>query len=297
MRFSTAILFCCSLFFVSFSVSAQELSGDQQYNPYSIRPVRKHDISFQKSLWWRIDLRQKMNQPLFAAENQITKIIIDAVKAGVLRPFQNDSLQTRMSNKDFNENLKIPGADDGADDDLFGGGGGDFGGGDDWGSGGDWGGGGDAWGDAGGDAAAEEVPQEFFPQQIYILDLKEDILFDRKRSRMYHDIQALTVVIPGEQYPTGLDKPLATFSYKELVENVFVDNYKAIWFNPENTAQHRNLADAFDLRLFSGTLTKYSNPKGEFIADTYSGNQEQALAKSQQYEFYLLEYESNLWSN
>jgi len=221
------------------------------------------------------------------------------VKAGVLRPFQNDSLKTRMSNKDFNENLKIPGADDGADDDLFGGGGGDWGGGgDDWGGGGgdDWGGGGgDDWGDGGG--AVEEAPQEFFASQIYILDLKEHILFDRKRSRMYHDIQALTVVIPGNQYPTGLDKPLATFSYKELVENVFVDNPYAIWFNPDNTAQHRNLADAFDLRLFTGKLVRYSNPKGEMIEDTYSGNQKLGLAKSQEYEFYLLEYESNLWSN
>lgn len=280
---------------LSFPLYGQELGGEPQYNPNSVRPVRKHDISYRKSLWWRIDLRQKMNKPLFATGNEITKIIIDAVKNGVLRPFQNDSLKTRMSNKDFNENLKLPGADAGGDEDLFGGGG------DDWGGGGgdDWGGGGDDWGSdgGGGDTAAEEVPQEFFPSQIYILDMKEDILFDRKRSRMYHDIQAITIVIPGDQYPTGLDKPLATFSYKELVEIVFVDNPQAIWFNPDNTAQHRNLSDAFDLRLFSGKLVRYSNPKGEMIEDTYSGNQKLALAKSQEYEFYLLEYEANLWSN
>ena len=71
----------------------------------------------------------------------------------------------------------------------------------------------------------------------------------------------------------------------------------AIWYNVNNTAQHRNLSDAFDLRLFSGKLIKYSNAKGELIEDTYAGNQKLGLAKSQEYEHDLLEYESNLWSN
>jgi len=62
MRITVVFL---TLFLASLSVSyAQELSWDQQYkyNPRSVSPVRRHDISFRKSLWWRIDLRQKMNK-------------------------------------------------------------------------------------------------------------------------------------------------------------------------------------------------------------------------------------------
>ena len=274
---------------------AQEID-ENGYNYNSVRPVRRADIMYSKTTWMRMDLREKQNEPYFAANNEISKIIIDAVKAGVLRPFKNDSLSQRMSLQTFLDNLKIPGADEGlSQDDIDMG----FGGGDDWGDGGgdDWGGdGGDDFGGGGGGGAAQG-PEEFFAKQIYLLEFKEDLLFDKKRSRMFHDIQSIKLIIPSELYPSGIEKELATFSYKELVENVFVDNPSALWYNPKNTGENRNLSDAFDLRLFSARIIKYSNPKDNFIEDIYNGNAKLSLAKSQEYEHYLVEYESNLWSN
>ncbi len=229
----------------------------------------------------------------------------------------NDSLTTRMSLSQFLENLKMPGGDEGLSkediemgfgaggDDAWGGGGGggwgDSGGGDGggWGDsgGGDGFGGGDGGGGDAGTTVAAVGADEFFAKQIPILEIKEDLIFDRKRSRMYHDIQAITLVIPGEYYPAGIDKALATFSYKELVENVFIDNPQAIWFNPKNTIENRNLADAFDLRLFDARIVKYTNPKDNMIEDIYNLDLKLSLGKSQQYEHDILEYESNLWSN
>ncbi|UZR92786.1 gliding motility protein GldN [Chondrinema litorale] len=260
------------------------------FSPHSIRQVRRADVMYNNTVWVRMDLREKQNEPFFAANSEITKIIIDAVKAGVLRPYKNDSLITRMSIQEFNDNIKIPGADEGlTDEDLaMGFGDSDFGGGDDWG-GGDWGSEGGAEEDAG--------PDEFFPNNIYILELKEHRMFDRKRSRMYYDIQSIKLIIPGELYPTGINKELATFSYKELVSNVFVDNPAAVWYNAKNTAENKNLADAFELRQFTGKIVKYSNPKDNVIDDIYKGNLKLGLAKSQEYEHRLLEYESDLWSN
>ena len=260
------------------------------FSPHSIRPIRRADVMYNNTVWIRMDLREKQNEPFFAANSEITKIIIDAVKAGVLRPYKNDSLVTRMSIQEFNENLKIPGADEGlSDEDLaMGFGGDDFGGGDDWG-GGDWGTEGGAEEDAG--------PEEFFAKDIRIIELKENRMFDRKRARMYYDIQSIRLIIPGDLYPTGIDKPLATFSYKELVSNVFVDNPAAVWYNAKNTAENKNLADAFELRQFTGKIVKYSNPKDAVIDDIYKGNLKLGLAKSQEYEHRLLEYESDLWSN
>lgn len=283
-------------------VFAQEIS-ESDYNEFSVRPIRRADIMYMNTVWLKMDLREKQNEPFFAVENEITKIIIQAVKDGVLRPYMNDSLTTRMSMKDFKENLKLPGGDEPVDD-GFDDGGGWGGGGDDWGGGGDsWGGGGDAGGGdgafGGGDGGGAKKPagsDEFFPKQITTLQIKEDLLFDRKRSRMYHDIQAVTLIIPGDYYPAGIDKRLASFSYKELVENVFKDNPKAIWYNPKNLTEHRNLADAFDLRLFSARIIKFANPKDQYIEDIYS-DLKMSLGKSQEYEYNLLEYESNLWSN
>ncbi len=262
------------------------------FSPNSVHPVRKADVMYNNTVWVRMDLREKVNEPFFASNNEITKIIIDAVKAGVLRPYKNDSLITRMTIQEFNDNLKIPGAEESLDTDL--GFGGDTGGA--WGGdgGGAWGGD-DAWG---GDGAAADVgPDEFFPKQIYILEIKENRMFDRKRARMVYDIQSVKLIIPGELYPTGIDKELATFSYKELVTNVFVDNPQATWYNAKNTAENKNLADAFALRQFAGKIIKYSNPKDFMIDDIYKGNMKLGLAKSQEFEHRLVVYENDLWSN
>jgi gliding motility associated protien GldN len=192
-----------------------------------------------------------------------------------------------MTLQEFNDNLKIPGASELGDEGLG------FGGADDWG-GGDWGGG--DWGGGAGEPKSS-APDEFFAKDIYLVEIKENRIFDRKRSRMYYDIQSISLIIPAELNPAGIEKQLASFSYKELVNNVFVDNPSAVWYNPQNNAEHKNLADAFELRQFTGKLVKYANPKNKVIDDVYKGNFKLALAKSIEYQHKLVEYESNLWSN
>lgn len=287
---------------VTFSANAQEFGmeyAQDGYNHNSIRPLHESHIMYKKTLWFRMSLKEKQNLPFFALDNEITKVIIDAVKLGIIRPYKNDSLRTRMSQEEFLENLKIPSEEvqlteeeiamGFTQDDL----GGFGGGGDEWGSGGDWDGAG------GGAAAAETVTaaNEFYPKQLHLLEIKEDLLFDNKHSRMKHDIQAITIIIPAEMNPsTGLEKKLAAFSYKELVQNLFRDNSQAIWYNERNNRHHRNLEEAFDLRLFNARVIKYDNAKDNMIVDIYE-DQRSALIAAQQYEHQLVEYESNLWEN
>jgi hypothetical protein len=261
------------------------------YNPNSLRPIHNDDQLFKKTLWYLIDLKEKQNKPFFAKNMQITKVIIDAVKAGILRPYNTDSLQTRMSFDQFTQNLTIPGgeaglseeekamgfgeSDDGWGDDPFGGGGKE--------------------GEGGKDATAA-ASNEYFPQDFTLLQLREDLIFDKKRSRMYHDIQAITIILPADKNPTGVEKPLASFSYKELVENVFRDNPNAIWYNNQNPKEHRNLEEAFELRLFAAHLVKYANSDDNFIEDIY-GSGKSYIVTSVQYEHGLVEYESDFWEN
>jgi len=286
---------------VTFSANAQEFGmeyAQDGYNHNSIRPLHESHIMYKKTLWFRMSLKEKQNLPFFAVDNEITKVIIDAVKLGIIRPYKNDSLRTRMSQEEFLQNLKIPSEEvqlteeeiamGFTSDDLGGGGGG----GDEWGTEGGWG------GDAGSGAAAETVANEFYAKQLHLLKIKEDLLFDNKHSRMKHDIQAITIIIPAEMNPsTGLEKDLAAFSYKELVQNLFRDNSQAIWYNERNNRHHRNLEEAFDLRLFNARIIKYDNAKDNMIVDIYDGDDRSALIAAQQYEHQLVEYESNLWEN
>jgi hypothetical protein len=285
---------------IALSVQAQEYGmefANDGYNHNSLRPIHESQIMYKKTLWFKVSLKEKQNKPFFASNNEITKVIFEAAKMGIIRPYENDSLTTRMSTETFLEKLKIP--SDGPElteeeiamgfgaDDLGGWGGG----GDDWGSGGDWGG-----GDGGGSAATEAA--EFQPKQITIMQIREDLLFDKKRSRMIHDIQSIGFYIPAElNTKMGTEKRLAFFSYKELVSNLFRDNPKAIWYNNNNNAHHRNLEEAFDLRLFTGKIIKYDNIDDEMIIDMNDGDSQRALIGSEQYEYKQIEYESNLWEN
>ncbi|MGI4870758.1 MAG: gliding motility protein GldN [Janthinobacterium lividum] len=139
--------------------------------------------------------------------------------------------------------------------------------------------------------------QEYLPRQLYQLQLTEDMIFDKKRSRMYHQIQTISLVLPSTlpQNTSGLEKPIATFKYSDLVR-VFRANPKtAIWFNAQNDAEHKNLADAFELWLFNSYITKVSNAGDDDLATAYGGEREGLLA-AQQTAADLVEYEYNLWS-
>lgn len=277
---------CKYLFFVFFLFSsalvcAQEDPYANQYNEHSVRAIRKDDQMFRKSLWWRMDLRTKQNTPFFAQNNEITRLLIDAVREGKIAPFTNDSLNTRLSVEDFNDKLRISQAVLDAQQEQE-----------------DWQEENMDWGAEAGTAKKKTkilASNEYFPRQLYLLELKEDVIFDNRRSRMYNDLLAFTLIIPADQTPTGIEKPVCSFSYRELVEKVFKHNPKAVWFNPQNSSQHRNLSDAFDLRLHGKYLVKYENPRDSYIVDIY-GDNKKALQMSERAIYKLMEYESTLWS-
>ena len=251
------------------------LSAQEIHNPHSVKPVRKDEVMFKKTLWFRVDLRHKVNAPLFAQNQEITRTLIQAVKRGIVKAYHNDSLSRAISLKEFNERLAIPQATDEdpieaelrQQEDL-------------------------EWGEE-----AEETPsEEYLPRQLYFLDIKEDYMFNKRTSQMYHDIMAINLLIPASQTSTGVEKIVAAFSYKELMENVFPNKSYGAWINFQNTAQSKSLADAFRLRLFSGDLIKYENPRGNTIEDIY-GVGKMSLYKAQEYIYKLIEFEANLWSH
>ena len=282
---------------VSSPVVAQEKS--MEYNENSVRPIRESDILLKKRVWRRIDLKEKQNKPFFAYNNEISKILIEAVKAGVLTPYANDSLKTRMSREDFIANLEMPNVGGGlTEEEKAMGFGQENNSGWDTNSGwGDTGNKKNATGNKAGAAAAPVTPaaNEFLPRQITVLELMEDMIFDKRRSRLYWDIQAVKLVIPATQFETGLLREVAVFKYKD-VEALFRSMPgEAIWFNPHNSAAHMNLADAFTLRLFGGRIIKVANPDDSMLIDIYNRSPKDGLMASQWIEMQLLEMEHELW--
>lgn len=274
----------CLLLLLFGKVSAQSHSTTASSDPL-IRPIPESDMMYRKTVWRTLDLREKQNKPLFAFNQQISKVIIDAVKRGELPIYKNDSLTSTITLAEFTANMtmvneggneltpeQIEAGFDQTED--------------------------EGWGPEVTESANVALrPDEFFPKDLYQLEIKEDAVFDKKRSRMYYDIKAITLVVPAT-LKTNVklrDILVGTFKYSDLVK-VFRDNPKeARWINPQNEAEHKNLADAFDLRLFSSFITKVSNPDNASLEDMY-GSPQQGLLASQNAANQLIEYEYNLWS-
>lgn len=268
-----SILILFLIGFISIESTAQE--ERLVANENSVYPIPYNDQMYKRTVWRRMDLKEKQNRPFFSTSNEITRIIINAVNDGLIYPYVTDSLNNRMSKEQFLENLKLP--TDEVDD--FGS---DAGFGDTSGSG---------WGDE------EEVAttiQYYDASQLTIMRIKEDMIFDRVRSRLYWDIQSFEMIIPSDEVATGIEKTVGVFRYKDLEKLFRSMPDRAIWYNRQNTAHHRNMADAFLLRLFHARVVKIANDRDDWIQDI-SPDAKSALYKSQQEEYKLIEYEHNLW--
>ena len=276
MKVYSSFLFATFLAMMCLEATAQEQSLG--YNPNSVYPIPEHHQMYKRTLWRRMDLKEKQNAPFFSTSNEITRLIIDAVDNGVLYAYETDSIDKRMSKEKFFENLLLPseeadefGADQAFQEDT-------------WGSAG--------WGTESG--SADEGGKYYDASQLTVIRLKEDMIFDKVRSRLYYDIQSIELLIPADQTATGLEKTVGVFRYKDLEMLFRSMPDRAIWYNRLNTASHLNMADAFLLRMFSARLVKVSNPRNDMIQDIYT-DPRAALIKSQQIDHQLVEFEHNLW--
>lgn len=279
LNVSLVVLFLLAAFSTETFAQEERLT----YNENSVYPIPYANQMYKRTVWRRMDLKEKQNRPFFSTSNEITRIIIDAVNNGLIYPYVDDTLNKRMTKEQFLENLKLP-----TDEDQFGAADSGFGDeaaqtGTDWSSSG--------WGDE----QTEKPKEQFYDAtQLNIIRIKEDMIFDKIRSRLYWDIQSIELIIPATEVATGIEKTVGVFKYKDLEQLFRSMPDRAIWYNRQNTAQHRNMADAFLLRLFSARVVKVSNPQDDWIQDLVP-DLKSALIKSQEEEHKLIEYEHNLW--
>lgn len=143
------------------------------------------------------------------------------------------------------------------------------------------------------------------PANIVAIELIEDLIFDKRRSRLYYDILAFGIVLQDEN---SLEKLSTRFyiSYKELMKEIsrlahskdLNERQRVVWQNRYNPSEGKNFGDAFKLRLFHGVIKKVENPDDETIQQIFANNgrsfSESVFARWEQ-EMVLMEKEHNLW--
>ena len=298
-------LFCGAALTISglgYAQTLEDLNVNEQYNPNSINPIPLYEQHYKVRVWRTIDLQEKQNKGFFAKNGEISKFIVDAIMSGEIADvYATDSLTTKLSKEDFvkrqqqsaGETFQAwePGKDYYTDD-LIAYNGKNY----------------RALTDSKGanpetstnewTATSEGKAANYYASDMTTLNLCEDMIFDKRRSRLYYDVQAVELAIPGSKTQTGFNTSLCWVRYKDLEKVFRAHPEKAIWFNRYNTAQNKNFADAFLLRLFKGTLTKVQNPDDESIFEIFIGNgrpYREAVMATEWNEMMLMEKEHNLW--
>lgn len=281
-RLGFVIVFCLSILI---GYAQEELA------PLVKPEVAETQVMFKKTIWRRMDLEEKQNRPFFSLNGEISRLLIEAVDEGLLTPYRSDSCINFMPDIIFTSNISVE-----REDNPFVGGGFNSGG-------------FDSFDDSSADQAAvessDEPRNEEIPSQLFsALYLREDVIFDRNRSRMYNYIRALSIALPadaGSLYnEAGFEKVVAHFRYDDVVA-LFRGPYadRAIYYNTQNPAQHINMSDAFELRLFRAPIVQISNPQDldirQIYGDQLANDPMKVVVVQQQYEYDLMEYESELW--
>lgn len=269
------------------------LYAQDELSPLIKPDVTESQVMFKKVVSRRMDLLEKQNRPFFPKNGEISRLLIEAVDEGLLTPYRSDSCLNFMPDIIFVSNISI----EREDNPFVGGGFGNSG-----------------FGNFGEESDQEEQTEEVesdekqfdeIPKDLFsVLYLKEDVIFDRNRSRMYNYIRTISLYLPasvGSQFnPAGFEKAIAHFKYDDVV-SLFRGPYadKAIYYNDVNQASNMNMSDAFELRLFSAPIVKISNNEDLDIrqryADDIAKDPLSAIIIQQKYEYDLMEYESELW--
>lgn len=282
-RLGYVLVFCLAL---SMGYAQEELA------PLVKPEVEDTQVMFRKTVWRRMDMGEKQNKPFFSKNGELSRLLIEAVDEGLLTPYRSDSCINFMPDIIFVSNISVE-----REDNPFVGGGFNSGGFDSF---DDNSNNQDAADDTSDEPKLESIPPDLFS----VLYLREDVIFDRNRSRMYNYIRSLSIALPrdaGSLYnEAGFEKIVAHFRYDDVVA-LFRGPYadRAIYYNNQNPGQHMNMSDAFELRLFRAPITKISNADDldirQIYADKMASDPMSVIVIQQQYEFDLMEYESELW--
>jgi len=315
MRKLNRLLFVLGLVLgLAFTANAQE--GVSYANTNSVNPIPYYEQLYKQRIWTRVDLLQKQNKGFFNKNKEFTQILIDAVRNDEIQTVYDaepgygelDSLLTKegfekrlqksaeetvveaqpLYESDFpymeEEIVEFNGVNYASkrDDNI----------------GVDPGTDPDAWGPWAGEEA-----EIYMASEITMIEVMEDVIFDKRRAREYRDIISIKLIVTDKYSNDGTNYYVATFAFKDL-EKFFKEHpEKALWYNQYNSAENRNLADAFALRLFQGQLYKIDNAEDLTILDIYGENPEtgQMLNKAgligaEYLKMKMLEREHNLWS-
>lgn len=242
--------------------------------PYRVPYVREADLMWSKRVWRVIDLREKMNLPLYYPNEptvclmSLFDVFKKALLTGELKAYANpifDDEFTKVMSVDEIQKLFVSWDSTAQSEDIN------------------------------NPGQYNNTPQktEITSASVQQYWIKEDWFFDKQRSVMESRIIGICPLI-GKQAESG-----EVIGVKPLFWIYFPDARpylaKAASFNSHNDAQRMSYDELFAKRKFSSYVYKESNVYNRSIAEYRKGTD--ILLESEEIKEDIFNYESNLWQH
>lgn len=236
--------------------------------PYS--HLREADVMWSKKVWRVIDLRKKMNQPLYFPTSPIgdraslIHIILAEIKSGTVNAYDSffDDMTVKITLADIDRNM-------GAKTDSTA-----------------------SYRTASGALRDTIVIDDPRPDEIKTIQVQEEWYFDKKHSRM--DVRILGLMPIRHYYNSEVgeyQKSKVCWIYYPDFRNTFA-NHEI--FNPDNDAHRISFDDFFMQRRFSSIIVAESNVFNNRQVTDYETGKE-ALIEAQRIKETLFNFEHDLW--
>ncbi len=295
----SSFLVCCIILSYSLPIYAQQ---DTIVNPASIEGIPYYEQLYRYRVSRIIDLAERQNAGFKSRQSDISRFILSSIKNGKLNVYNDSLTRVQTVNETLISNTAVMA---------------------------------DAWDSKKSYVTSEAVSlnginyssirndnsghnpsdatwwEKSADQTEYIgadqiagLELREDVIFDKRRSRLFYDMQAIGILAQKQ----GDDQlnPRGYILFKDFFKLVEAYSHSknlserdmVLWRNRYNPAENRSFTDAFKLRLFHGVIEKVENPDDQSIVEIFRRNNRsytEAIYARWEEELKMMEKEHNLW--